>query len=270
MKFLEDAPILDSRLIRPGIHSLLLRSPEIARHARPGQFVHVRVRKEFHPLLRRPLSVGRVEGDRLELVWRIVGEGTALLAQARMGDTLDLLGPLGRPFTIPAGLKRALLVAGGLGLPPLVFLHEELLRQGVSSRLLLGVRGEEDIPLAENDPLLETIEVTAEEGGAYRRGLVTEPAAERLAAWAGEGDGGLAGGGVYVCGPWGLVAAMQKVVPRGGLDIVEVSLEQQMGCGIGVCQGCAVRVAGGPTPYRLTCSEGPVFPLFAVEVPDGR
>lgn len=265
VKVLEKAVVLSNREIRPGIMSMWLSAPEIASHCQPGQFVHVRILDSFQPLLRRPISIGRVESETLELVWRIVGTGTDILAQRNEGEEVDLLGPLGRPFNVEGHIEEALLVGGGLGAPPIVYLHKELLKRGVKSTMLIGVQSVDALPLADDDPDLESITVVEEAGSTFRAGLVTEPLMEELARL--KQSGSLSNTAVYSCGPWGLVGALQKVVPNDGLLRSEVSLEQQMGCGVGVCQGCAVVAEGGPTKYRLVCHDGPVFDLFGVEVP---
>jgi len=268
VKVLEKGRVTSLREIRPAIFSLWAHAPEICASAKPGQFIHVRVSDQYLPLLRRPLSIGRVVGEEVELVWRVVGEGTRLLAELQVGDSIDLLGPLGRPFTIPAMDTHSILVGGGLGMPPMVYLHQHLQASGRTATLYLGVRSRDDIPLADDDPLLQQVIVVAEDGVGYRKGLVTEPVLEEIRQI--ESRDSLKRTAVYSCGPWGLVAALQKLLPQGELLLSEVSLEQQMGCGMGVCQGCAVSAEGGPTPYQLVCSDGPVFDLFSVEAPNGK
>ena len=266
MKVLEVGRITRKQEIRPGIISVWTHAPRICSLAQPGQFLHVRIEDGFLPLLRRPLSIGRVEGEELELVWRVVGEGTRRLGQLGVGDSIDLLGPLGRGFTIPENAEEFLLVGGGLGMPPMVYLYTHLKRIGKKATIFLGVRGLGDIPLADDDPILTEINVVAEKGEGFRKGLVTEPLLEKLNELNAAGKMGSTA--LYSCGPWGLVGALQRQVPRDRLTLAEVSLEQQMGCGVGVCQGCAVVVEGGPTPYQLVCHDGPVFDLFRVEVPN--
>jgi dihydroorotate dehydrogenase electron transfer subunit len=130
------------------------------------------------------------------------------------------------------------------------------------------VRGDDDIPLADDDPILQRTEVVAESGGRWRAGLVTEPTREHLDRMA--SDGRQEDHALYACGPWGMVGALQRSVGRDEVGLAQVSLEQHMGCAVGVCQGCAVVAEGGPTPYRLVCHDGPVFDLFGVEVPHAR
>ncbi len=267
MKHLEDAVVISIREVRPGIWSMWLKSPKICADARPGQFLHVRTTDTFLPLLRRPLSIGRVHGDTLELVWRVVGSGTSVLTDVSEGHSVNLLGPLGNPFTIDDDIQRAVLIAGGLGLPPLVYLYEILTEKKIETTLFLGVRGEADIPMADDDPMFASMQIIAEEGGKFPKGLVVDPARELLCKL---GTPGLLGTtAMYSCGPWGLVSALQKVIPGNDLKRAEVSLEQQMACGIGVCQGCATPVKGGGSPYKLVCHDGPVFDLFSVEAPNG-
>ncbi|MBZ0264505.1 hypothetical protein K8I28_07535 [bacterium] len=265
MRFLEDATVLRNTEIRPGIWSMWVEAPLITDISRPGQFVHIRVDNQYLPLLRRPLSIGRVHETEMELVWRVIGKGTAHLARLKSGETINLLGPTGEPFKIDKSSEMNLLVGGGLGLPPMVYLFEHLKEAGLNAKLLLGVKNEGAIPLADSDTILTETEVIAEEGGKFRHGLVTEPVVEYLEQF--EKAGISEHVSIYICGPWGMIAAMQKVVPEGKYKITQVSLEQQMGCGVGVCQGCAVKADGGETPYRLVCTDGPVFDLFEVEAP---
>lgn len=266
MKTLEKGVVLQRQAIREGIISLWLHAPEICRQSRPGQFVHIRITPSFQPLLRRPISIGRVLGEELELIWRVVGEGTRLLAKAQPGDVVDLLGPLGRPFTLDDSIETSILVGGGLGTPPVVYLYEYLKSMGHDSILLVGARSRGDLPLADNDPILSDATVITElDDPRFRRGLVTEPLVETLVQL--ETKGRLSNSAVYACGPWGLVGALQRTLENRAVKCAEVSLEQQMGCGVGVCQGCAVIARGGPTPYQLVCSDGPVFNLYDVEVP---
>ncbi len=268
MKILENAVVLSNTRIAPHIWSMWLQSPEICAAAVPGQFLHVRIKESTLPLLRRPLSIGRVEEDKLELVWRVVGTGTEEFTKRSAGETVSLLGPLGRGFSAPDSLEHAIMVGGGLGVPPMVYLHDHLKAKGVQTHLLIGARTAEDIPLGPDDTARQDAEIILEKPGDGPSGLATELAMKWFTAL--KESGKLGKTAVYICGPWGLVLAMQKITPGEKLMLAEVSLEQQMGCGIGVCQGCAVRVKGGPTSYQLVCHDGPVFPLFDVESPHGK
>ncbi len=267
MKFLEDAIVLSNQEIRPGIWSMWLQSPQICKESSPGQFVHLRVEKSFTPLLRRPLSIGRVLDSKLELVWRVVGTGTRLLAGKKAGDTVNLLGPLGEPFGIDSKPDMAILVGGGLGLPPLVYLNELLKDKGIKTEFFLGVGNVDGIPLSDEDPVLDDMIITSERGNSYRKGFVTEPVLELInSPGIKENLNNIA---LYSCGPWGLIGALKSMIPVENFLRCEVSLEQQMGCGIGVCQGCAIEVKNSDQPFKLVCNDGPVFSLKNIEVPNG-
>ncbi len=268
MKTLEDAVVISNREIRPGIFSMWLQAERICSVSRPGQFVHLRVHDAMMPLLRRPLSIGRARGNELELVWRVVGGGTAALARKAPGQKVDLLGPLGKPFDINRDHKHRLLVGGGLGMPPLVYLYEFMKERGISAELFMGVRDQEAVPLPDGDPLLDEMVITMEKGGNGQSQFITEPFGKRIEELAQLDE--LARTAVYTCGPWPLARAMQRIMEPHPADLMQVSLEQQMGCGVGVCQGCAVVVQGRPeSPFQLVCHDGPVFDLLAVEAPDG-
>ena len=139
------ATVESSCEVVPGIFELVVRAPEIAATARPGQFVHLRVRESHDPLLRRPLSVGFVDGDQIGFLCRVIGHGTRILAQAVPGQTLDLIGPLGNPFTLHAD-RSAIFVAGGLGVADFPFLAECLRDAGCSQMdLIYGARASNEL-----------------------------------------------------------------------------------------------------------------------------
>jgi dihydroorotate dehydrogenase electron transfer subunit len=265
VKKIEVGKVTAFEQIRKDIFRAVVSCPSICKISYPGQFLHIKVNDSFTPILRRPISIGRIKDDQLELIWRVVGEGTRILAELSVGDNIDLLGPLGKPYTISKDTKHAILVAGGLGLPPLLYLYEKMNMMGISTKLLLGVRDRDSIPINEEDSIFDNIEIIAENDSGFRKGLVTEPVIELLDEYKDDIDKTA----LYSCGPLGLVGALQRVVPKGKLQIAEVSLETQMACGIGVCQGCATEVKGGSTPYQLVCNDGPVFDLFDVEVHNG-
>lgn len=227
----------------------------------PGQFVMIETRHGLEPYLRRAFSVHDValggSGTRIELLGKIVGRGTAALAAARPGERLALLGPLGRPFSPPAAGPLAL-VAGGVGSAPLLLDLRRALARGVRVDLFYGGRSAADLPRFDDfRALVETAGgeaiATTEDGSAGRRGLVTEPLAERLA----RGDYRA----LHACGPMGLLARLAELAAAHGVA-AEGALETEMGCGFGACLGCAVPHVSGR--YALCCKEGPVFRLDEV------
>lgn len=243
--------------VSPEHFLLRLKAPTIAEEAQPGQFVHLRVSEGYDPLLRRPFSVMRADpaGGLIELLVQTVGRGTALLAQATVGQSFSLLGPLGHPFPLPPAGAQALLVAGGVGVAPLIFLAEVLANSPDAYEVvgLFGARSQVRLCCwLELASRCQEFEMATEDGSAGTKGLVTEMLAERLSATAEDTV-------VYACGPMPLLAATAQLCRQGEVPGY-VSLERWMGCGVGACLGCVVPSArsGGPRYVRV-CKDGPVF-----------
>ena len=247
--------------VAPGVALLAFSSPRIATAFRPGQFVHVAT-GDASTLLRRPFSIARVRGEEIQLLYRVVGAGTRWLRDRGLGDSLDVLGPLGRPFALRDAAKRTLLVAGGLGLAPLLGLGERL-REIVGAETvegLLGLRtaGETFAPELTGAAGSVAWGLATDDGSTGHAGTVVDLLERRLAALAAAGiaPGELA---LYAAGPEPMLAAAARLcVPR-GLDL-QVSLEAHMACGVGACRACGIvaRADGTPLPDRV-CKEGPVF-----------
>lgn len=231
-----------------------LEADEIAREAVPGQFVHLRVTGANDPLLRRPISImlTNPRAGTIRLLVKTVGRGTELLADMRPGARLDLLGPLGNGFQLPKPGKDALLVAGGIGVAPLVFLADALRLDPAlpAVRGLYGGASDEDLPAwTEFAGRCDEFYVSTEDGSAGQRGRVTDAVPEQLA----RGDVQV----VYTCGPRAMMANVARMAKEAGLPCY-ASLEQWMGCGVGACLGCVIPVHGEPGFTRV-CTEGPVF-----------
>ncbi len=243
------AVVAANRALGPGIHLLKLACepplPDIA----PGQFAFLRPQNS-DILLRRPLGVHDADGTRLDLLFDVVGRGTRALAAAQTGTTLDLLLPLGRPFPIPPPPALPVLVAGGLGLPPLHFLARRLHAAGRPFRLLYGARTAARLVLADDlaslcpDLRLFTDDGSAGEHAQITAGLADLPPEAHL----------------LVCGPTAMMRAVAAAAEEAGLAC-HVSLEERMACGLGVCMGCVcrTRTADGQEGRARVCVEGPVF-----------
>jgi len=256
------ARIIAHEALNPDHRLLTLEAPAIARSAKPGQFLMLQVHPGRDPLLRRPMSICRVPGAgrrRIEVLYKIVGEGTRMLAQQRVGSTLSALGPLGNGFRLPpAGRRgvgpRVVMVAGGIGIAIFPFLVEALRRRGVRPLLLFGARGATD--LVHTAPFRSRgipIRCATEDGSRGARGYVTTLLAPLLTA---EGPKPL----LYACGPTPMLRAVGDLAVRAGAPC-QLALESQMPCGIGVCLGCVVACRGdasGPA-YSRVCTEGPIF-----------
>jgi dihydroorotate dehydrogenase electron transfer subunit len=237
--------------------ALTLVAPGIAEHARPGQFVHVLAGQDRSFPLRRPFSIHRVErpGSALgtvEIVFDVVGAGTLALSRLRPHDVVDLLGPLGRPFTPPPAPTGCVLVGGGYGTAPLFFLATELRTRRCRVDFVVGAASAARLLDAmEAKRLGHSLTVTTDDGSAGRRGLVTDPLGDLLAR--------TRAGQVYACGPMPMLAAVSRVAAAAGVPC-QVAVEEQMACGTGICFSCVLPVGPAePTRMARSCLEGPVF-----------
>lgn len=220
----------------------------------PGQFVMlapgpVGAAPRTDPLLPRPMAVFRSSGSQLEVLYKVVGRGTALLAAAQPGEKVAVVGPLGGGFPLPSPGERALLIGGGTGIASLYDLAAAAQGAGAGVSVLLGARHADDL-LARDDfaRLGVDLQLATEDGSAGHAGLVT---ALLEAALREPGEAR-----VYACGPTPMMRAAADLAAAAGRPC-HVSLENRMACGYGVCLGCAVpRAAGG---FDLVCCDGPVF-----------
>ncbi|HHT17306.1 MAG TPA: dihydroorotate dehydrogenase electron transfer subunit [Papillibacter sp.] len=238
------ATVQDTRMLTESVCKMVLFSPELARLAKPGQFVHIKCGGES--LLRRPISICDVQEDTLTLVLERKGAGTQYLAERRAGDTLDLLGPLGNGFELPDG--KLLLVGGGIGVPPLLYAA----KRAKGADAVLGFKTKSAIILEEEfqSACGETAVVT--DDGSYRlHGNVTVPLREMLHR------GGYAG--VLACGPRAMLRAVAEVCAAFKVPC-QVSMEERMGCGVGACLVCVCETEKeGERAMSRVCKDGPVF-----------
>ncbi len=255
--YLGPARILQHTGLTPAVREMVLEAPQVATAAAPGQFVHLAGDWERDPLLRRPFSLGRVDrqAGTINVFFRVVGRGTRRLAALNPGQTVNLLGPLGRGFSLPAG--EWLLAGGGLGIAPLLFLAEEGRRLNRPLTALLGARtGAELFGLSAFQEACGAVRTATDDGSAGRHGTVADLLDAHL-----EGRD-LPGPTVFACGPKPFLRRAAGWSSRGLR--VEVSLEENMACGLGACRGCVVATPGGG--YENVCTSGPVFPATEVSI----
>ncbi len=241
--------------VSPDSVRLRFAAPEAASAAQPGQFLHLRCGTSLDPLLRRPFSVHAVDPvvGTVSILFRVVGVGTAWLARRHPGDVVDLWGPLGRGFVLHPG--DGWLVAGGVGVAPLLFLAARLREQGAAPRLLWGARRRQELAaVAEFEHLGVPVELATDDGSEGHHGPVTDLLAEVLSGRRAP---------VYACGPRPMLRRVGELTRQAAVT-AQVSLEERMACGVGACQGCACPRRGGG--YALVCHDGPVFPAEEVEL----
>lgn len=230
-------------------------APAVGTDARPGQFVMIKVSDATAPLLRRPLGIHDADERGFELFFKVAGRGTEILSRKKPGDRIDVLGPLGRGFSIAAAAagRTAYLVGGGRGIAPLFFLARALVRAGVRPVVFYGGRTLADIPIRERFER-EGIDLRAstDDGSFGFAGFVTALVDRDLASSRPDR--------LYACGPDPMMKALAAIAARHGVP-AEFSLESVMGCGIGACWGCVHRIKNehGDGWVKI-CEEGPVFP----------
>ena len=215
----------------------------------PGQFAQVEIPSVSGAFLRRPLSIYKATNQQLMLLVQVVGRGTTDLSRCHIGDRMNVLLPLGKGFSMPSKWLQKrhtspLLVGGGVGIAPMFALSQRLQADGHSPKLLLGARSEKLLPNLEEIGQYSELLITTNDGSCGIKGLVTDHP-----IWEEKLDC------IYCCGPTAMMKAVAKRAMKQGVPI-EVSLENKMACGIGVCLCCIEPTTAG---YQTTCTEGPVF-----------
>ncbi|MFH0992326.1 MAG: dihydroorotate dehydrogenase electron transfer subunit [bacterium] len=237
-----------TEVLTEGISLIRFRSKEISSVAEPGQFVNIRTADLCMPLLRRPFSISRIDGDQVELLFAVIGMGTKILASKSIGDELDVLGPLGQSFHMDGDFSEAIIVAGGLGVAPFPFLTMKLREREKTIISLIGARTREFI-LTQH---LDNVQTATDDGSIGFHGNVVQLLKQVLS------ENNFRHPKVFTCGPSRMMQALAEYANSIELEC-EVSLEGEMACGIGICQGCPVERVDGKKKYSLVCTEGPTF-----------
>lgn len=214
----------------------------------PGQFVHVRVADSYEPLLRRPISVATYDKEKQQftMVYRAEGRGTNLLAEKKPGDGLDVLGPLGNGFPVEEAAKKAYLIGGGIGVPPLYELAKALNKCGIETVHILGFESKDAVFYEAEFKSLGDTHIATVDGSHGTQGFVTHILNELPKDF----------DAYFSCGPTAMLEAVQWAYPK---KKGFLSYEQRMGCGIGACFACVCRTTKSETDYIKVCSDGPVF-----------
>lgn len=249
-QFQQKVEVVHSEVIAREVIRLTVNAPEIAASAIPGQFVMVQISQGRDPLLRRPFSIHQVSSDGfLQILFKVVGRGTKILAQYRVGESLSLLGPLGKGFD-PGEPGAACIVGGGMGIAPLLFLASRFRDSSDEVPVvILGARNRDElVPLINGFEKLG-IEVLAatDDGSLGHHGLVTDVLKKLHLD---------SKNTIYSCGPRPMMAAIHHLCRQDNIRC-QVSMETAMACGMGACLGCAVPLKAGG--YAHACSDGPVF-----------
>jgi len=250
------AKVISQREVKKGCFRMKIEVPFVAKSAVPGQFLHIRCGDAEDPLLRRPISIHKIDKRGVEILYNVVGRGTKILSLKKSGDAIDIIGPLGNGFKVFKNSRSVkLLVAGGMGVAPLLGLAEELSR-GIKGRekflVILGAKAQGHI-LCEKDfkKLGGDVYIATEDGSKGKRASATELARSVVDSKKYQWNDVC----VYAAGPINMIRALCKLVEGCSIES-QASLEERMACGLGACLGCAIETQSG---YKRVCKDGPVF-----------
>lgn len=246
-----------------GLYKFSVEAKEIVEIAKPGNFVEIRINENLDPFLRRPISIYNLDKEKgiLEIIFQVRGKGTELLAKKEEGDLIDIIGPLGSGTFKFDGKKNIAIIGGGIGIFPLYELAKEANNSGLNIHTYLGFRNKDLVTLEkEFEAVSSNLTITTDDGSYKEKGfainfLNDDMQKENFDC-------------IYACGPLPMLRAVQKLAAEKGIQC-QVSLEEKMGCGLGVCLGCAVKTASSPKDapeYVHVCKAGPVFDSKIVEI----
>ncbi len=266
------ATVVYNKVLSQGYFRMRFQCPEVSSEARPGTFLTLRVSELREPLLRRPFTIYAYDTDSgwLDIVYKVVGVGTWLMSEVGEGEKMDILGPLGNGFTIPRNEKKILLAAGGTGVAALYSLAQSILaqRHGVEITLLTGGAGSQDIICVDDfEEMGVQVLVATEDGSMGEMGLLTDLLGDQL-----EGSLEMDDVELFSAGPREMLKKVARLAETYSIPCT-VSLEGRMGCGIGACLGCVIRVFTDPLDvvippmpvYRRICRDGPVFDAAEID-----
>jgi len=250
--------VIYNKELKKGCFRMAVEAPSIAKEAKPGQFLHIRCGNSGDPLLRRPVSIHKIGKKSVEILYNVVGKGTDILSKKKAGEPLDIIGPLGNGFTVPkkSGSVK-ILVAGGMGVAPLLGLAEELKKGKNKSIAVLGAKTKNHILCGkEFKKLGAEVHIATEDGSSGKKCLATDLAREIIRSKKYKWHEIC----IYAAGPIGMIKVLCKLMEGCSLES-QVSLEEKMACGLGACLGCVVDTQAG---YKRVCKDGPVFRLCDV------
>lgn len=258
MKSREFAEVIEQKCIATDIYSMWLKTEQIAKNACPGQFISVYSKDESR-MLPRPISICEIdrENGRLRIVYRVVGRGTDEFSRLTAGEKIEILGPLGNGFPLDTGKKKAFLMGGGIGVPPMVQLAKELKETGMEVQVISGYRDE--LFLTKELEAGGALYIATEDGSAGTKGNVMDAIREN----------GLEADVIFACGPKPMLKAIKTYAEEKGIACY-ISMEERMACGIGACLACVCQSKETDehthVKNKRICKDGPVFLSTEVEL----
>ncbi|MFQ5904998.1 MAG: dihydroorotate dehydrogenase electron transfer subunit [bacterium] len=251
----ERGKIVENERLCDGIYRMRIESPRISKESKPGQFVLLRTSSGYDPLLRRPFSLHDADSRTYELVYRLVGRGTSMLAESSVGDEIDSIGPLGNGFRLIRG--EAIVAAGGIGIAPFFLLARSLIKQHTKAVLAYGAKtGSLLVDTEKFARIGVSVEVATEDGSVGSKGTCGDLLKELLSKSRFKG--------AYACGPPAMLREVAGLCKAHMIPSCQISVEERMACGVGACLGCSIKSAD--RGYLTVCKDGPVFEAGEVEI----
>lgn len=242
-----------------GIYKFSVKSPEIAKEAKAGQFLEIKVSETGEPFLRRPISIFNIDGEIVEFIFQVKGKGTELLAKRKEGDKIDIIGPLGYGCFNVQEYNNVAIIGGGIGTYPLYELTKEL-KGKANLNLYLGFRDKSLVTCEKEfeEIGLNKLVITTDDGSYKEKGFAIDFMKKDIEEHKVDM--------IFACGPLPMLKAVREYAIENDIPC-QISLEERMGCGIGACLGCAVKViSGAESRFGHVCKEGPVFNAKDVEI----
>ncbi|MEA2022220.1 MAG: dihydroorotate dehydrogenase electron transfer subunit [Candidatus Caldatribacteriota bacterium] len=256
--------------VAPDIYLMGLSASLIANEAKPGQFIHIKCNTNDNPLLRRPISIHKIDKDKGEIfiLFQVKGKGTKILSERETGEYLDVIGPIGNGFQLFSKSQKIMIIGGGMGIAPLLTIAEESVLKGKEVKVLIGAANQKMI-LGEKHFKKLGVEtcIATEDGSCQYKGLVTDLIEKIFLEWQPDQ--------IFACGPKPMSRKIAQITENRNIDC-QVSLEEKMGCGIGACLGCVCKIKTKETDnfkgnqnqtnyiYKRVCVDGPVFEVREV------
>ena len=257
------AKLLKKEELKPGILKFSVQADEIVSTAKPGNFIEIRVNDDIEPFLRRPISIYNMnkENGILEFIFQIKGKGTTILAKRNEGELIDIVGPLGFGTFKYSSYENLAIIGGGIGVFPLYELAKSAKNENKNVNTYLGFRNKDLVVLEyEFNKVSNQLTITSDDGSYAQKGFAIDFLKKDIE------DGKI--DSIYACGPLPMLKAVRELALEKNIPC-QISLEEKMACGLGVCLGCAVKTAKSPKEapeYWHVCKAGPVFQAKDVEI----
>ena len=258
---LKDVKILENKKLTKGIYKMVFKSPEIASQACEGQFLEIKVTQGISNLLRKPISINNIKGDKVSIIYKVIGKGTQKLSQFKKGEKINILGPLGNGFPkldknkLKNKKTELILVAGGIGYAPFSYIMDKY----KNWKLFYGSKTKEELLLDDyrERGTSENLIITTDDGSYGKKGYITEELKLYL-----EKNKGQKNMIIFVCGPEIMMKKISMITCKYKVSAY-LSLETYMGCGIGACVGCVQKIKNSEKEdgweHKKVCQDGPVF-----------